>query len=205
MDIHPYTGQYDVSGFTCGDEPHHADLNDFLKTDALRYSATSMSQTYVAVADGRVVGYLTLLTDAIWLNPDEKGELQRADVPPAQTVPALKVGRLARHKSCTIPLVGSALMRFAFDILIDISERAGCRLLSVDAIPSALSFYEKLGFVRNLHFNHAGKKRETTSMRFDAFSPARPTWTLHVPLMRPASPTDLPIDQVDRGKRFGAA
>ena len=187
MEIFLFAGQYDVSQFSCGDEPHHADLNDFLKTDALRYAATSMSQTYVAVAKDEVVGYVTLLNDAIWLNTDEKSELLRAEVPPAQTVPALKVGRLARHKDCQVPFVGSALMRFAFDMLLDISERAGCRLLSVDAIPSAVAFYEKLGFVRNLHFNHAGKKRETTSMRFDAFSPLRPAWTTQMPLMRPVS------------------
>lgn len=201
MDIHPYTGQYDVSGFTCGDEPHHADLNDFLKTDALRYAATSMSQTYIAVANDDVVGYVTLLNDAIWLNTDEKSELLRAEVPPAQTVPALKVGRLARHKDCKVPFVGSALMRFAFDMLLDISEKAGCRLLSVDAIPSAVAFYEKLGFIRNLHFNHAGKKRETTSMRFDAFSPLRPAWTTQMPLMRPVAASD---EQAERTRRSGA-
>jgi ribosomal protein S18 acetylase RimI-like enzyme len=201
VDIHPYTGQYDVSGFTCGDEPHHADLNDFLKTDALRYAATSMSQTYIAVANDDVVGYVTLLNDAIWLNTDEKSELLRAEVPPAQTVPALKVGRLARHKDCKVPFVGSALMRFAFDMLLDISEKAGCRLLSVDAIPSAVAFYEKLGFIRNLHFNHAGKKRETTSMRFDAFSPLRPAWTTQMPLMRPVAASD---EQAERTRRSGA-
>ena len=201
MDIHPYTGQYDVSVFTCGDEPHHADLNDFLKTDALRYAATSMSQTYIAVANDDVVGYVTLLNDAIWLNTDEKSELLRAEVPPAQTVPALKVGRLARHKDCKVPFVGSALMRFAFDMLLDISEKAGCRLLSVDAIPSAVAFYEKLGFIRNLHFNHAGKKRETTSMRFDAFSPLRPAWTTQMPLMRPVAASD---EQAERTRRSGA-
>ncbi len=201
MDIHPYTGQFDVSGFTCGDEPHHADLNDFLKTDALRYAATSMSQTYIAVANDDVVGYVTLLNDAIWLNTDEKSELLRAEVPPAQTVPALKVGRLARHKDCKVPFVGSALMRFAFDMLLDISEKAGCRLLSVDAIPSAVAFYEKLGFIRNLHFNHAGKKRETTSMRFDAFSPLRPAWTTQMPLMRPVAASD---EQAERTRRSGA-
>jgi ribosomal protein S18 acetylase RimI-like enzyme len=205
VDIFPFIGQCDVSNFTCGDEPHHADLNDFLKSDALRYSATSMSQTYVAVEDEIVVGYVTLLVDAIWLNPDEKSGFEKADVPPAQTVPALKVGRLARLRSCKVPLVGSALMRFAFDRLIDVSERAGCRLLSVDAIPSAVSFYEKLGFVRNLHFNHAGKKRETTSMRFDAFSPTRPDWTRHVPLMRPEQPADQRTQQTARTGRSGAA
>lgn len=180
MDIHPFAGQYDVSAFTCGDEPDYLDLNDFLKTDALRYAATSMSQTYVAVEDGAVVGYVTLLMDAIWLNPEEKDEFRRAEVPPARTIPALKVGRLATLKTYGGRLVGTSLMRFAYATLVDQSERIGCRLLSVDAIPSALTFYEKkLGFVRNLHNNHTGGKRpsHTTSMRFDAFARNLPDWT----------------------------
>lgn len=186
MQILPFAGQFDVAGFSCGDSPDQADLNDFLKSDALRYAATGMSQTYVAVADAAVVGYVTLLMDAIWLNPDEKDEFRRADVPVGMTIPALKVGRLARLQSCRIPLVGTALMRFAFATLVDQSERVGCRLLSVDAIPSAVEFYEKLGFVRNLHFNHAtGKRRTTTSMRFDAFAPTLADWTRSMPLLRP--------------------
>lgn len=178
MDIHPFTGQYDVSRFTCGDDPDHADLDDFLKSDALRYSATSMGQTYVAVEDDVVVGYVTLLMDAIWLNTEEKDEFRRADVPPAQTIPALKVGRLARLKACKVPLVGTSLMRFAFAMLVDQSEKIGCRLLSVDAIPSAVWFYEKLMFVPNRHNNHMPlKHRRTTGMRFDAFAPVLPDWT----------------------------
>lgn len=186
MEIVPFVGQFDVSQFLCGEDPEHLDLNDFLQTDALRYSRTSMSQTYVAVADATVVGYVTLLMDAIWLNAEEKGEFEQVEVPPAQTIPALKVGRLARHKSCEIPQVGKALMRFAFAMLVDQSEKVGCRLLSVDAIPSAVSFYEKLRFVPNRHNNHAGgKRRTTTSMRFDAFARTLPDWTRRAPLAEP--------------------
>ncbi|HAN90818.1 MAG TPA: hypothetical protein DCQ33_01900 [Nitrospira sp.] len=179
MNIVPFTELHDVSGFTCGDLPEHRDLDDFLKSDALRYARTSMSRTYVAVEDGgSIVGYVTLLVDAIWFNAEEKVELAQADVPPAQTIPALKVGRLARHIAWKQPGVGTTLMRFAFDKLMALSAQAGCRLLSVDAIPSAVDFYELLGFIRNLHNNHTGKRRETVSMRFDAFAPTLPAWTL---------------------------
>ena len=55
----------------------------------------------------------------------------------------------------------------------------------------AVSFYEKLRFVPNLHHNHAGgKRRRTTSMRFDAFAPMLPDWTRLMPLMRPESPVE---------------
>lgn len=137
-----------------------------------------MSRTYVALEDdGSIVGYVTLLMDAIWFNAEEKTEFARADIPPAQTIPALKVGRLARNVAVKQTGVGTTLMRFAFDKLMALSAQAGCRLLSVDAIPSAVDFYERLGFIRNLHNNHTGKRRETVSMRFDAFAPTLPAWT----------------------------
>ena len=57
------------------------------------------------------------------------------------------------------------------------SKVTGCRFLSVDAIPEAVEFYEKLGFEPNLHGSYQGKNRGTTSMRFDAFAPTLPQWT----------------------------
>lgn len=178
MRIRLLTRDYDVSNFSCGDEEHHRDLNEFLKADARRYMTTSMSQTYVAIERGDLVGYVTLLVDAIWLNSDEKSMFEQVDIPPAQTIPALKVGRLARSATCTAHGVGTALMRFALDKLVDMSEDVGCRLLSVDAIPPAVEFYERLGFVPNLHNNHTGKRRGTVSMRFDAFGPTLPDWAI---------------------------
>lgn len=178
MKIIPLTVSIDISAFTCGDEDSHRDLDEFLKIEALRYSAMALGYTYVAIEDGAVVGYITHLTDSIRLSYDEKNHLaQRLGFPPPHTVPALKVGRLARHASWRVRGVGTALMRHAFDKLMDVSERTGCRFLSVDAIPEAVEFYEKLGFEPNQHTTYQGKNRGTTSMRFDAFAPALPEWT----------------------------
>lgn len=177
MEILPFTYEYDVSGFSCGDKACHEDLNDFLKTDALEYAKTWLSQTYVAVDDGTVLGYVTLLMDSIRITPEEKGQIEGVAELATQTIPALKVGRLARLSTCKIPRLGTILMRYAFDKLIDLSEHVGCRFLSVDAISCAVPFYEKLGFVPNMHSTFKGKNRETKSMRFDAFAPILPAWT----------------------------
>lgn len=185
MDIVPFSDQYDVSGFSCGDKPCHADLNDFLKSDALRYAKTWLSQTYVAVEDHVVVGYVTLLMDAIRVTPEEKGQMEGVAELSTQTIPALKVGRLARLSTCQIPRVGTILMRFAFDKLNDLSEYVGCRFLSVDAISCAIPFYKKLGFVPNLHGSLQSKNRSTVSMRFDAFAPNLPDWTRRAPMLPP--------------------
>lgn len=178
MQIVPFTPDIVVSDFTCGGEQHHFDLDDFLKTEALRYAEQSLGHTYLAVDDGLVLGYITHLTDSIRLSLGEKDNLLlRLGFPPPHTIPALKIGRLARLAGHEGRRVGSALMRHAFDKLMDLSESTGCRFLSVDAIPSAVSFYEKLKFVRNEHGSYQSKHRDTTSMRFDAFAPELPEWT----------------------------
>lgn len=178
MLIIPFTPGIDVSDFTCGGEQHHLDLDDFLKTEALRYAGQSLGHTYLAIEDGLVLGYITHLTDSIRLSVAEKDNLKsRLGFPPPHTIPALKIGRLARLARYEGRGVGSALMRHAFDKLMDLSESTGCRFLSVDAIPSAVSFYEQLGFVGNEHGSYQGKSRDTTSMRFDAFAPELPEWT----------------------------
>lgn len=40
-------------------------------------------------------------------------------------------------------------MSFAFVSALDVAAYAGCRLLTVDAYPAAIAFYERLGFVTN--------------------------------------------------------
>jgi GNAT superfamily N-acetyltransferase len=150
--IVPFTPDLDVSDFTCGGEPHHVDLDEFLKTEALRYAGQSLGHTYVAIEGGLVLGYITHLTDSIRLSVGEKDDLKsRLGFPPPHTIPALKIGRLARVARSEGRGVGRVLMGHAFHKLMDLSDSTGCRFLSVDAIPSAVSFYEKLGFVGNEH------------------------------------------------------
>jgi hypothetical protein len=66
------------------------------------------------------------------------------------------------------------LMRFAADRAYSIADSAGCRLLTVDAYPDAITFYESLGFLRNKA--KAYREREHPSMRFDLFAPEPPRW-----------------------------
>lgn len=178
MKIVRLTSDIDVADFTCGEQPFQRDLDEFLKIEALRYAAVALGHTYLAVEDGSVIGYVTHLTDSIRLDIDEKHHLaQMLGFPLPHTIPALKIGRLARHASWQIRGIGTALVRHTFDKLMAASEVTGCRFLSVDAIPEAVEFYEKLGFEPNLHGSYQGKNRGTTSMRFDSFAPTLPQWT----------------------------
>ena len=158
-------------GFSCGDD----DLDDFLRSDAIRLQEQNVVRTFSAAYDGNLVGYIALLVDAVELKFSERKKLALhfRDHP---IVPALKIARLgvsqgfrARHRG-----VGEALMYYAYSSALDLADRVGCRLLTLDAYPESIAFYERLGFVRNQAKAYEGKAHP--SMRLDLFAPAVPAW-----------------------------
>lgn len=78
--------------FTCGDE----DLDSFLSEDALRLEREHVARTTLALDPdtGEVLGYVTVLNDAVRLLTRERKRLGLAtnDHP---VIPALKIARLA--------------------------------------------------------------------------------------------------------------
>jgi ribosomal protein S18 acetylase RimI-like enzyme len=158
-------------GFSCGD----GDLDDFLQTDAARLHSENIVRTYLAQYEGELVGYVSLLVDAVVLETRERKKMALGahDHP---IVPALKVARLGVSESFREKTrgVGEALMRFAFLRALDLADHVGCRLLTVDAYPASVGFYERLGFVRNRAKEYAAKAHP--SMRLDVFGPVWPGW-----------------------------
>jgi GNAT superfamily N-acetyltransferase len=153
-----------------------ADLNDFLRSDALRLQKQNIVRTFLLYdLDEKVCGYVALMSDAIVLESRERKSIQlsHADHP---VVPAIKIARLAvTEEQCKLYRgTGTALVRFAFLEALAIAQRVGCRLLTLDAYPNAIGFYEKLGFLRN----KAKEYRERThpSMRLDLLAPDLPPW-----------------------------
>ena len=61
-------------------------------------------------------------------------------------------------------------MHFAKNVALGISATAGCRVLTVDAYPHAVSFYEHLGFKANKEAAKAKPGASNLSMRLDVFS-----------------------------------
>jgi GNAT superfamily N-acetyltransferase len=160
-----------LQAFGCGDP----DLDDFLRTDALRLQAQRVASTYLAFFEEELVAYMTLLTDAVVLETKERKRLALTsrDHP---SVPAIKIARLAVHESfrATHAGGGTALLRIAHALALDIANRVGCRLLTLDAYPAALPFYEKLGFVVNRSKTYEGRQRP--SMRLDIFPLTPHSW-----------------------------
>lgn len=162
-----------VGAFSCGDP----DLDDFICSDASRLQAEHVARTYLVYADVRMVGYFTLVSDAIRLTSNERKKLQRNgaglkhdDHP---VIPAVKLARLAVCLDFRGKDIGTHLVRLSCGLLLSVSESVGCRLLTVDSYPDSIGFYEKLGFVRNREKNYAEKQHP--SMRLDVFGPAL-TW-----------------------------
>lgn len=164
--------------FCCGDEEGDRDFADFLREDAWRLQALQIVSTYLALHSQHLVGYVSLLSDAVKLKSTERKSLRagalrmRGDDHPF--VPALKVARLAVSKDAQDGGLGTRLLRFALFTALDVSELAGCRLLTLDALPKRVDYYTRRGFVMNRDESHAAKERP--SMRFDIFQPAPPPW-----------------------------
>jgi GNAT superfamily N-acetyltransferase len=138
--------------------------------------AQRVASTYLAFFEEQLVGYITLLADAVVLETKERKRLALSsqDHP---SVPALKVARLAVRQSfrATHAGVGTALLQIAHALALDVANRVGCRLLTLDTYPAALPFYEKLGFVVNRSKTYQGRQRP--SMRLDIFPPTPHSWT----------------------------
>ena len=130
-----------TKSFDCGDQ----DLNEFLKDDALKHQKERIAATYICFYEGKVVGYFSWLTDAIEINGEDKRVFKKIGMD-YKTYPAVKLGRLAIDKTYAKSGVGSYLVKNLVEDAIKISEKIGCRYLTVDAYSGAKRFYEKLNF-----------------------------------------------------------
>jgi GNAT superfamily N-acetyltransferase len=182
--VAPLGAAHDLGGFACG----VVDLDEFLRDDALRLQGRRVARVYVALAEDRIVGYVALVADSLVLETREKRTLKLKHGDPVW-VPAVKIGRLAICSDYQRHGVGKKLMRFAVDIANHVSDTIGCRLMTLDALPSAISYYEGLGFIRNKLANKRSKKTDDkkskpkangdsapVSMRLDLHAEVLPDW-----------------------------
>lgn len=157
--------------FSCG----AADLDDFLRSDALRLQRQRVVHTFLAFFETTLVGYMSMLADAVVLETKERKRLSLSarDHP---AVPALKIARLGVAQSFreSHSGAGAALVQVARALALDVAQRVGCRLLTVDAYPDSVAFYARLGFVSNRAKAYQG--REHPSMRLDIFRSVEHTW-----------------------------
>lgn len=155
-----------IKPFKCAED----DLNGFLFDDAKHFHNELMAVTYLieSVKDNVTVAYFSLLADKISFNPTEKtvwNRLNRNIPNPKRrkSYPALKIGRLAVHQDFEGMGIGTFVLdniKYAFTSV----KRLGCRFITVDALTSAVPFYEKNGF---RFFTEADEGDDTRLMFFD--------------------------------------
>jgi GNAT superfamily N-acetyltransferase len=131
---------HNVEEFTCG----QPELDRFLTRHALQAQQSNSSRTYVAVNDGKIVGYYTIVA----------GEVQHAQAPERvvkgmarHPIPLLVLARLAVHTTVQGRGIGSGLLLDALGRTLHVADVIGVRALAVHAKDDrAVAFYRHFGF-----------------------------------------------------------
>ena len=99
--------------------------------------------TYLALADGAILGYLTVTPSQIEIQDLPESRAKRL---PHYPLPVLRLARLAVDRSAQGRGIGKALLRFALGLARRMSGEFGCVGVVVDAKTGAVDFYRDLGF-----------------------------------------------------------
>jgi GNAT superfamily N-acetyltransferase len=98
----------------------------------------------VAVDDGRILGFATVAPSQ--LEVEELPASARKKLP-RYPLPVLRLARLAVHQAAQGQGLGGQLLRFVLELAARLAGEFGCTGVVVDAKPSAVEFYSKLGFL----------------------------------------------------------
>ena len=131
--------EHELDPFRCG----NVELDQWLITHA-RSATGHGTRTYVLLDDGGVVlGYFAIAPHL----------LERDDAPPKlgrgapRQIPAVLLAKLALDESLQGQGLGSELLVYALEVILDAARSAGGRVVVVDAIDAnAHRFYEHHGF-----------------------------------------------------------
>lgn len=122
----------------------NADLNDFLKNDALKYQEEMVSRTHLCCDGKNIAGYVTLVTDTLEVHAVEEND--KMDSYPYHKFPCIRIARLAVDKRFERRGIGRFLLSVAIGKAVSVSNEIGCRYITVDSKPESLGFYEKHNF-----------------------------------------------------------
>jgi len=150
---------------------YEKELMDFLVEDALGNQEKKISVTHLwfSKSTNELVGYITLLTDTISLNPTLKNEFRTKGID-YKSLPAIKIGRLCVDDKFLRKGIGSLMIQSVIYYIKKINEKCGCRFITVDAkrnpdkSKDSCHFYKKMGFEMLKE-----RKKGTTPMYKDVF------------------------------------
>lgn len=147
MKIVRLTPDYQFGLFDCG-EP---DLNDFLLADAKEYASRLLAVTYIIEENHKIAAFFSLSNDRISLSESDNATWRRIkNAFPHRKhrsdYPAVKIGRLGVDCQYRDMRLGTSILNFVKKAFIT-NNRTGCCFITVDALPSAVGFYEHNGFL----------------------------------------------------------
>ena len=146
MKIVRLTQEHTFKPFDCGED----DLNDFLLQDAKQYAKGLLAVTYAIEDDDMTVAFFSLSTGRISLAESDKATWRRIrnSFPHRKhrsDYPAVKIGRLGVNVGAQHQHIGTDIIDFVKQTFIT-KNRTGCCFVTVDALRSAVPFYENNGF-----------------------------------------------------------
>ena len=127
-------------GFDCGRESQTRFLYDYAWHDQRQ----RVSTTYLYQAAGLLAAYATVCMDAISLGSRERPSAIRY-----QEIGALKLAQLGVDRLFQGRGYGAMAVASVIALAIELSQRAGCRYVTLDAKPDLVEWYQSLGFEIN--------------------------------------------------------
>jgi GNAT superfamily N-acetyltransferase len=130
----------DRSGFRSGNIDLDRFFERFAGQNQFRHH---IGTSYVADANGRIAGYVTVATGELMGDTVSKATQKKL---PSYPVPILRIARLAVDNRFQGFGIGKLLLRAMFELALDLREKTGCTGVVIDAKHEAVSFYEPFGF-----------------------------------------------------------
>ena len=127
---------------------HSKEMEDFLKEEAVEEQEKGLNTTHLFIdrETGKIAAYVSLCNDSIGLELEERDNMGLSYT----TVPALKIARLAVAVEYQGMGLGKSLIQFSAYMGRKVKEMSGLAFLTLDCFEHRVSFYESVGFVKNL-------------------------------------------------------
>ena len=153
-------------GFDCRREAQ----NSFLYEWAWADQRQRLTTTYVYRVAGGLAAYMAVCMDAVVLGTREKPAALRY-----KNLAALKLAQLGVDHSLKGRGLGTLIIYDVVNLALELSQRVGCRYVTLDAQPDLVEWYQRLGFeinrvIQKQRIEAAGARNPDeipVSMRFD--------------------------------------
>ena len=141
MEIRALREGDDRSQFRCGEPDLDRFFHKFAGQNQFKHY---VGVTYVAVEDGRILGFATISPAHVEIEGLPATARKKL---PRYPLPVLRLARLAVDESARGQGLGAHLLRFVLQLALRMADDYGCIGVIVDAKADALDFYAKYGFI----------------------------------------------------------